>query len=100
MSLEPVPTAGGPDVLPNPILEPEREPPKPDPTPEPSPIPPVPEPAPAFSAVYSGLNSTQQQESRAGHVAMGILWLRNICGNAGAAHHRRRLLWVGCARTD
>ena len=40
MSLEPVPTVRGPDVLPNPIPEPEREAPKPDPTPEPSPIPP------------------------------------------------------------
>ena len=48
MSLESMPTVGGPDVVPNPIPEADPEPPKPDPTPEPSPIPPVPEPAPAF----------------------------------------------------
>ena len=39
MSLESMPTVGGPDVLPNPIPEADPEPPKPDPTPEPSPIP-------------------------------------------------------------
>jgi hypothetical protein len=48
MSPELVPTAGGPDVLPNPVPAPDPEPPKPDPTPEPSPVPPLPEPAPAF----------------------------------------------------
>jgi len=47
MPVELVPTAGGPDVLPNPVPAPDPEPPKPDPAPEPSPIPPVPEPAPA-----------------------------------------------------
>ena len=49
MSPELVPTAGGPDVLPNPVPAPDPEPPKPDPTPEPSPVSPAPEPAPAFS---------------------------------------------------
>jgi hypothetical protein len=48
MPVELVPTAGGPDVLPNPVPAPDPEPPKPDPAPEPSPIPPVPEPAPAM----------------------------------------------------
>ena len=32
MSLESMPTVGGPDVLPNPIPEADPEPPKPDPT--------------------------------------------------------------------
>ena len=54
MSQESVPTAGGPDVLPNPIPEADPEPPNPDPTPEPAPIPPVPEPAPAFGLKSSG----------------------------------------------
>jgi hypothetical protein len=44
---EAVPTASGPDVLPNPVPAPDPEPPKPDPAPEPSPVPPVPEPVPA-----------------------------------------------------
>jgi hypothetical protein len=48
MSPEHLATAGGPDVLPNPVPAPDPEPPKPDPTPEPSPVSPVPEPAPAF----------------------------------------------------
>ncbi len=54
MFLERVPTAGGPDVLPNPIPAPDPQPPKPDPTPEPSPVPPIPEPAPAFSGLGHG----------------------------------------------
>ena len=53
MSLESMPTSGGPDVLPNPIPEADPKPPKPDPTPEPSPVPPVPEPAPAFFGLAS-----------------------------------------------
>ena len=53
MSVEPVPTAGGPDVLPNPIPEHDPEPPEPDPAPEPSPVPPIPEPVPAFSCMAS-----------------------------------------------
>jgi len=44
------PTAGGPDVLPNPMSAPDPEPPEPDPAPEPSPVPPVPEPAPCLGA--------------------------------------------------
>ena len=47
---EPVPTAGGPDVLPNLTPEHDPEPPKPDPTPEPTPVPPLWEPAPTFSS--------------------------------------------------
>lgn len=35
MREEPVPTAGAPDVLRNPIPEPDPQPPQPDPTPEP-----------------------------------------------------------------
>ena len=53
MSMESMPTSGGPDVLPNPIPEADPKPPKPDPTPEPAPVPPVPEPAPAFFGLAS-----------------------------------------------
>ena len=53
MPIELVPTAGGPDVLPNPIPAPDPQPPKPDPAPEPTPVPPLPEPAPAFSSFHS-----------------------------------------------
>jgi hypothetical protein len=53
MPIELVPTAGGPDVLPNPIPAPDPQPPEPDPTPEPTPVPPLPEPAPAFSSFHS-----------------------------------------------
>jgi hypothetical protein len=45
MTPELVPTAGGPDVVPNPVPMPDPQPPNPDPTPEPAPVPPVPEPA-------------------------------------------------------
>ena len=53
MPIELVPTAGGPDVLPNPIPAPDPQPPKPDPAPEPTPVPPLPEPAPAFSSFHT-----------------------------------------------
>jgi hypothetical protein len=43
---ESAPTAGGPDVVPNPVPPPDPQPPKPDPVPEPAPAPPVPELAP------------------------------------------------------
>ena len=59
MSLESMPTVGGPYVLPNPIPEADPEPPKPDPTPKPSPIPPVPEPAPAFFGIRSDVSARE-----------------------------------------
>jgi hypothetical protein len=40
MPIELEPTAGGPDVLPNPLPASDPQPPEPDPTPEPSPAPP------------------------------------------------------------
>jgi hypothetical protein len=58
MPIELVPTAGGPDVLPNPIPAPDPQPPKPDPAPEPTPVPPLPEPAPAFSSFHSTAPTT------------------------------------------
>src|SRR5258708_11456316 len=59
-----VPTAGGPDVLPNPVPAPDPQPPKPDPTPEPTPVPPVPEPAPAFFGARSRPSQPQQPTTR------------------------------------
>jgi len=42
--IEGVPTAAGPDVLPNPMPAPDPQPPQPDPTPDSAPVPPIPEP--------------------------------------------------------
>ena len=53
MPLELVPTAGGPDVLPNPMPPPDPQPPEPDLTPEPAPVPPLPEPVPAYGVVLA-----------------------------------------------
>ena len=61
MTPEFVPTAGGPDVLPNPVPAPDPEPPKPDPTPEPAPVSPVPEPAPAFLEQITGISELQRR---------------------------------------
>jgi hypothetical protein len=54
MSIKRVPTAAGPDVIPNPMPAPDPQPPPPDPAPDSEPVPPVPEPEPAFATGRTG----------------------------------------------